>query len=50
MMRQKRGGANSKKASNKNHSISSIVVIKDVQKRGKRQEAFSHGNSYKVTG
>ena len=46
----KERGANSKKASYKNHSISSIVVIKDVQKRGRRQEAFSHGNSYKVTG
>ena len=44
------GVANSKKASNKNHSVSSIVIIKDTQKKGEKRKAFSQGNSYKVTG
>ena len=46
----KEGVANSKKASNKNHSVSSIVIIKDTQKKGEKRKAFSQGNSYKVTG
>ena len=46
----KEGVANSKKASNKNHSVSNIVIIKDTQKKGEKRKAFSQGNSYKVTG
>ena len=45
----KEGVANSKKASNKNHSVSNIVIIKDTQKKGQKSQAFSQGNSYKVT-
>ena len=38
----KEGVANSKKASNKNHSKSCIVFIKDVQKKGEKRQTFSH--------
>ena len=44
----KEGVANSKKASNKNHSISSIVVIKDVQKGERGRRLFHMGIHIKL--
>ena len=45
----KEGVANSKKASNKNHSVSSIVIIKDTQKRGGKRRLFHKGIHIKLT-
>ena len=44
----KEGVANSKKASNKNHSVSNIVIIKDTQKRGRKGRLFHKGIHIKL--